>query len=167
MNFLCVHTNKKSVNWFKEITAAWKNSGLEIYELPKTLLSKPETVAGNGSISGLQLNVVDGALRIYDLLYPSHFDRKLYASIVEHLEKGSFGFHYKNDELTNLPQYLSEESFYKMNGDGTHAARFQSGVTTLDKDWFAMKVYYILEKTKALDTWLTGDIVGLNLSFSI
>jgi hypothetical protein len=111
MNFLCVHTNKKSVNWFKEITAAWKNSGLEIYELPKTLLSKPETVAGNGSISGLQLHVVDGALRIYDLLYPSHFDRKLYASIVEHLEKGSFGFHYKNEELTNLPQYLSEESF--------------------------------------------------------
>lgn len=63
--------------------------------------------------------------------------------------------------------YLSEESFYKMNGDGTHAARFQSGLTALEKQWFAMKVYYILEKTKAVDNWLTGDILGLNLSFSI
>lgn len=63
--------------------------------------------------------------------------------------------------------YISEESFYKLNGIGTHAARFQSGVTAVDNKWLAMKVYYILEKSKVANYWLTGDIIGLNFSFSI
>lgn len=63
--------------------------------------------------------------------------------------------------------YISEESFYKMNGIGTHLARFQSGITALDQDHFDIKIYYILEKAEVLETWITGDILGINLSFSI
>ena len=63
--------------------------------------------------------------------------------------------------------YLSEDLYYKMNGVGTHMARFYSGLTALDKKYFAMNLYNSLEKAKVFDTWLTTDIIGLNLSFSI
>lgn len=63
--------------------------------------------------------------------------------------------------------YFAEESYYKLNGVGTHCARFYSGVKALDWDHFAMKFYYSLQRTKGIEQWYSSDIVGLNLSFSI
>ncbi len=63
--------------------------------------------------------------------------------------------------------YVSEESYYKMNGDGTHLARFYSGLKALEKERIEMKIYYSLERAKVADNWITADIIGLNLSFTI
>lgn len=63
--------------------------------------------------------------------------------------------------------YFAEESYYKLNGEGTHCARFYSGVKALDWEHFAMKLYYSLQRTKGTEQWYSSDIVGLNLSISI
>lgn len=107
-------------------------------------------------------------LNEFQIVFSNRIEYRAYKELSDH-------FRHKQTLKLDFPAladwgmrfYLSEESFYKMNGVGTHSARFQSGVTALDKDWFAMKVYYILEKRKASDYWLTGDVLGLNLSFSI
>lgn len=112
--------------------------------------------------------ILNKDLKEFNLSFSNRIEYKAYNELENH-------FRHKQTLKLAFPAlvdwgmrfYLSEESFYTMNGVGTHSARFQSGVTALEKDWFAMKVYYILEKTKASDTWLTGDILGLNLSFEI
>ncbi len=63
--------------------------------------------------------------------------------------------------------YLQEESFIKLNGYGTHLARFYSGLTAYEKEHFELKIYYALQKQEVQSNWLTSDIVGLNLSFEI
>lgn len=63
--------------------------------------------------------------------------------------------------------YLQEESFLKLNGDGAHLARFFSGLTTYDRDFVEIKIYYALQKHEVFNQWLTTDILGLNLSFEI
>lgn len=107
-------------------------------------------------------------LNDFNLSFSNRIEYKSYKELEDH-------FRHKQTLKLNFPAlaewgmqfYLSEESFFKFNGAGTHLARFQSGVKALEKEWFAMKVYYMLEKTKAADTWLTGDILGVNLSFQI
>ncbi len=63
--------------------------------------------------------------------------------------------------------YVYEESFYKLNGAGTHLARVVTGVKALDKKHFDMRFYYGLQKLKSSDIWFTSDILGMNLSFAI
>lgn len=107
-------------------------------------------------------------LNSFDLSFSNRFEYRTF-------EKIDNFFRYKQALKLNFPSltswgmqfYLSEESYYKMNGGGTHAARFYSGVKALDKKRFAMNLYYSLEKSRVSDIWLTTDIVGLNLSFSI
>jgi len=66
-----------------------------------------------------------------------------------------------------LQFYLQEEAFIKLNGEGTHLARFYSGLTAFEKEHIEIKIYYALQKLQVLNHWLSGDIVGLNLSFEI
>lgn len=63
--------------------------------------------------------------------------------------------------------YVSEESFYKFNNDGTHLARLYAGLTVLEKQHFNFSTYYALQKAKLADKWFTGDVLGLNFNFSI
>lgn len=63
--------------------------------------------------------------------------------------------------------YLQEEAFVKLNGAGTHLARFYSGLTAFEKEHIEIKIYYALQKQELLNHWLTADILGLNLSFDI
>lgn len=87
-------------------------------------------------------------------------------------EVGDSHLRHKQSLTVNFPSvtpmhlnfYISEESFYKFNGVGTHLARFYSGISTINKEHFKMKVYYALEKYK-LAAWNTSDIAGVNLNF--
>lgn len=80
---------------------------------------------------------------------------------------------YKQDFKIKLPPlttwgmrfYLSEESFYKLNETGLHLARFYGGLSAVQKEHYALNLYYALEKYKLVDYWGTTDIVGLNMSF--
>lgn len=104
----------------------------------------------------------------FELSFSNRFEYRSFKDIEKH-------FRYKQALQLNFPSitnwgmqfYLSEESYYKMNGVGTHLARFYSGVKALEKEHFKMKLYYSLEKAKAFDNWISSDIVGLNLSFAI
>jgi len=66
-----------------------------------------------------------------------------------------------------LQLFAAEETYTKFNNDRTHLARFYAGVQTIDKDHFAMKVYYVLEKNKKNYIWNTADVLGMNLSFRL
>lgn len=85
---------------------------------------------------------------------------------------GASHFRHKQSLTVNFPAvtpmhlnfYISEESFYKLNGVGTHLARLYTGISTIKKEHFNMKVYYALEKYK-LASWNTSDIAGVNLYF--
>ncbi|WP_319480783.1 DUF2490 domain-containing protein [uncultured Draconibacterium sp.] len=66
-----------------------------------------------------------------------------------------------------LQFYLQEESFLMLNGKGTDLARFYSGLTAFEKEHIEIKIYYALQKQEVLNTWLSADILGLNLSFQI
>ncbi len=66
-----------------------------------------------------------------------------------------------------LQFYVQEESFLKLNGKGTHLARLYSGLTAFEKEHIEIKIYYALQKQEVLNHWVSGDILGLNLSFEI
>jgi len=63
--------------------------------------------------------------------------------------------------------YVSEESFYKFNSDGTHLARLYAGLMVIEKKHLNISTYYALQKSKLLQKWYTSDVLGLNLSFMI
>jgi len=63
--------------------------------------------------------------------------------------------------------YLSEESFYKFNSNGTHLARLYAGLTVIEKKHLNISTYYALQKSKLLQEWYTSDVLGLNLNFVI
>jgi hypothetical protein len=107
-------------------------------------------------------------MKEFDLVFSNRIEYRMYKSLDNY-------FRYKQSMKLNLPSltdwgmrfYISEETFYKMNGIGIHQARFFSGLTAFKKEWVGIKVYYSLERAKSSETWLTGDIVGVNLKFSI
>ena len=78
-------------------------------------------------------------------------------------------FRMKFPAITNwgMQVYLQEESFLKLNGDGTHLARLYSGLTVFEKEHIEIKIYYALQKQELLNHWLSADILGFNLSFGI
>ncbi len=100
-----------------------------------------------------------------------------FSNRIEYRTFKEFENHYRHRQALNLsfPRitdwgmqfYMYEESFCKLNGAGTHLARVVTGIKALDKQHFDIKLYYGLEKLKGSETWLTTDIVGLNLSFAI
>jgi len=100
-----------------------------------------------------------------------------FSNRIEYRTFKEFENHYRHRQALNLsfPQltdwgmqfYAYEESFYKLNGAGTHLARVVTGIKALDKKHFDVRLYYGLEKLKRSETWSTTDIVGLNLSFAI
>jgi hypothetical protein len=107
-------------------------------------------------------------IKQFELSFSNRMEYRAYKNLDDH-------FRYKQSlklsspVLTNYGTsiYISEESFYKMNGIGTHLARLQTGVTAVELEHFDIKVYYILEKFKIASTWFTADVVGVNLGFSI
>jgi hypothetical protein len=82
-------------------------------------------------------------------------------------------FRYKQEFLIKSPIltnwgmhfYLAEQAFLKLNRVGLHLARFFVGISAVEQKHFAIKMYYGLEKYKLINTWKTGDILGLNMSF--
>ncbi|MCY1722246.1 DUF2490 domain-containing protein [Prolixibacteraceae bacterium Z1-6] len=79
----------------------------------------------------------------------------------------SLKFNFPNITEWGMQFYVSEESFLKLNGAGTHLARVYTGLKAVDKAHFDINLYYSLQKAKFLNEWLTSDVVGLNLSFDI
>jgi len=63
--------------------------------------------------------------------------------------------------------FASEETFTKLNSERTHLARLYAGVSTINKEHFAMKLYYVFEKNKKSSVWNTTDILGMNMSFRL
>lgn len=62
--------------------------------------------------------------------------------------------------------YTSEETFFKLNGNGFHLARFYGGLSVVQTEHYKLKMYYALEKYKLIKNWGTKDIAGLNMSFT-
>lgn len=104
----------------------------------------------------------------FDLRFSHRFEYRLYEFIEDH-----FRYRQKIDiespSLTSfgLQLFVAEETYTKLNIDRTHLARFYAGVQTLDKDHFAMKVYYVFEKNKKNFIWSTADVIGMNMSFRL
>lgn len=66
----------------------------------------------------------------------------------------------------HLRMFMTEESFYKFNGIGTHLARLHTGLSSSDEHHFQVKLYYIFEKYKRSE-WNTTDIAGINFSYNL
>lgn len=107
-------------------------------------------------------------LKAFELSFTNRMEYRAYKELDDYFRhKQSFKIDFPNITEWGMRFYVSEESYYKMNGAGTHKARFYTGLTALEKERFEMKLYYSLEKTKALNSWFTADIIGLNFSFDI
>ena len=91
-------------------------------------------------------------------------DYKVVESHFRH--KQSFTVIFPAVTFMHLRFYTAEESFFKLNGERTHLARFYGGISTIEQNRFHLKLYYALEKYK-LAAWNTRDIVGINMSFSL
>lgn len=104
----------------------------------------------------------------FEFDFYNRLDYRSYKSLKNHFRYRQ-SFRMKFPAITNwgMQFYLQEESFTKLNGDGTHLARFYSGLTAFEKEHVEIKVYYALQKREVLTRWFTTDIVGLNLSFEI
>lgn len=107
-------------------------------------------------------------LNMFELSFSNRLEYRMFTDFEDYFRhKQALKLDFPNLVSWGLSFYLSEESYLELNGGGTHLARFYSGVKAIDKDHFEMKLYYSLEKVKALNSWVTGDIMGLNLTLSI
>lgn len=111
---------------------------------------------------------VSKEIRKFELSFSNRLEYRVYKNIEDHLRhKQSLELNFPNIVDWGMQFYISEESYLKLNGAGTHLARFYTGIKALDKTHFDMKVYYSLQKLKGLNDWISSDIVGLNLNFFI
>ncbi|MGQ8335042.1 DUF2490 domain-containing protein [Sunxiuqinia sp. A32] len=62
--------------------------------------------------------------------------------------------------------YVGEEVFTKLNSVGMHLGRIYGGMHIWENNWFGLDMYYAWQKLKR-DDWITADILGLNMTFSI
>ncbi|WP_347841049.1 DUF2490 domain-containing protein [uncultured Draconibacterium sp.] len=107
-------------------------------------------------------------LNKFELDFSNRMEYRTYKELENHFRHRQ-AFQLKFPELTTwgMQFFLMEETFYKLNGQRTHLARLYSGLTALDTDHVAIKVYYAFQKQKILNSWFTVDVMGLNLSFDI
>ena len=104
----------------------------------------------------------------FNFKFSNRFEHRAYKADIDH-------FRYKQQFTLSFPAltswgmqfYTAEESFYKLNGVGTHLARLYGGLSGINKEHFQLKIYYALEKYKIIESWATTDIMGLNLSITI
>lgn len=107
-------------------------------------------------------------MKTFELVFSNRLEYRTFKQSNDYLRhKQSLKLEFPNITEWGMQFYVSEESYYKLNGIGTHLARFYTGIKALDKEHFDMKLYYSLQKSKSADSWLSSDILGLNLSFSI
>lgn len=98
----------------------------------------------------------------------NRFEYRIYKPLDNYFRyRHSFRLKFPAISELGMQFYLQEESFLKLNGEGTHLARFYSGVTAYERDFIEIKIYYALQKHEVLNQWLTSDILGLNFSFKI
>jgi hypothetical protein len=107
-------------------------------------------------------------IRNFGVSFSQRLEYRFYELIEDH-----FRYRQKIDiespSLTSfgLQFFAAEETYTKFNNDRTHLARLYAGIQTIDKEHFAMKVYYVLEKNKKDFIWNTADVLSMNLSFSL
>ncbi|QIA08230.1 DUF2490 domain-containing protein [Draconibacterium halophilum] len=104
----------------------------------------------------------------FEFDFYNRFEYRIY-KVLNNYFRYRQSFRMKFPALTNwgMQFYLQEESFLKLNGEGTHLARLYSGLTVFEMKHVEIKIYYALQKQEVLNNWLTADILGLNLSFEI
>jgi len=66
-----------------------------------------------------------------------------------------------------LRLFTTEELFVKLNGDGTHMARFYGGIDSAVGTRSKISAFYLLQKSKASGQWGNTDIVGMKLYIAI
>lgn len=104
----------------------------------------------------------------YEFDFYNRFEYRTYKNLKNYFRyRQSLRMKFPSITEWGMQFYLQEESFTKLNGGGTHLARIYSGITAIDKKHLEVNIYYALQKQKVQNTWLTTDIVGLNLSFEI
>ena len=103
-----------------------------------------------------------------ELSFSNRLEYRVFKNVEDHLRhKQSLNLYFPNITHWGMQFYVSEESYLKLNGAGTHLARLSTGIKALDKTHFGMKLYYSLQKAKNINSWISTDIVGLNLNFTI
>ena len=104
----------------------------------------------------------------YEFDFYNRFEYRTYKGIKNYFRYRQ-SLRMKFPALTNwgMQFYLQEESFTKLNGDGTHLVRFYSGVTAFENNFAEIKIYYALQKQDIQSHWASTDILGVNLSFDI
>lgn len=63
--------------------------------------------------------------------------------------------------------FTSEELFVKLNGAGTHKARFYGGLDSALGTRTKISAFYVLQKTKSSGEWGNTDILGVKLYIAI
>lgn len=63
--------------------------------------------------------------------------------------------------------YTTEEAFIQLNDKGIHLLRFYGGIVAFTGKTFKLSAYYALQKAKLLNKWISSDVVGIDLAFSI
>lgn len=98
----------------------------------------------------------------------SRLDYRMYKSIDNYCRYKQ-GVKFQSPKLTpwNLQLFTSEELFVKLNGDGTHMARFYGGVDSAVGSRSKISAFYILQKTKSSGEWGNTDVVGLKFYIAI
>lgn len=108
-------------------------------------------------------------IKTFDLSFSNRLEYRTFKELDNYFRyKQSLKLNFPNLTAWGMQFYIAEESFCKINQDvGTHLARLYTGLNAIDKNNFQVKIYYGLEKANLLDSWITGDILGVNLNFTI
>ena len=111
MNFLSIESPKNSFKWFTELKKAFDKETLDLYELPETLLEGSVTFAGKGSLSGIQMEVVENSLRVYTLSYPSEFDIRIFKALVKHFDSLDCRLMIGKEEENDLDAFFESKKY--------------------------------------------------------
>ncbi|WP_346860344.1 DUF2490 domain-containing protein [uncultured Draconibacterium sp.] len=104
----------------------------------------------------------------FELSFSNRIEYRSFKTFNNHFRhRQALTFDFPNLTEWGMQFYVTEESFLKLNGAGTHLARIYTGLKAIDQKHFDLKFYYSLQKMKVLSSWYTSDIIGLNLGFSI
>ncbi|MCM8535937.1 MAG: hypothetical protein NE334_08375 [Lentisphaeraceae bacterium] len=115
MNYLKVYAEKNSAKWFTEFKKAFKNSDLELYSFPESIIDDFGTIAGNGSVSGIQVKGEGGTLLVRPLSYNSTFDLKLFSSLIKHFAENGFRLKFAGEPISDVSVFLDSKKFIDLD----------------------------------------------------
>ncbi|MCM8531902.1 MAG: hypothetical protein NE330_12125 [Lentisphaeraceae bacterium] len=111
MNYLKIYAENNSAKWFTEFKKAFKNSDLELYDLPESIIDGFGTIAGNGSVSGIQVKGEGTTLLVRPLNYSSSFDVEVFSILINYFTENGFRLEFAGEAILDSKNFLDSKSF--------------------------------------------------------